>query len=87
MSGIAIIGAGGHGRVIASVLQAANSSVAGFIDSGVKVELPFPLLGSDDDIPKLIEEGKITSFIIGLGSVKGGPSLRAKLFDLSLIHI
>lgn len=81
MSGIAIIGAGGHGRVIASVLQAANASVAGFIDSGVKGDLPFPLLGDDSDIPKLIQNGSINSFIIGLGSVKGGPSVRAKLFN------
>jgi len=81
MSGIAIIGAGGHGRVIASILQAANSPVAGFIDSNVKGDLPFPILGNDDDIPKLIADDTITSFIIGLGSVKGGPSLRAKLFD------
>lgn len=81
MSGIAIIGAGGHGRVIASVLQAANAPVAGFIDSGVKGDLPFPLLGNDDDIPNLFTEGVITSFIIGLGSIKGGPSVRAKLFN------
>ena len=81
MSGIAIIGAGGHGRVIASVLQAANVPVAGFIDSGVKGELPFPLLGSDEDIPNLMSQGTISSFIIGLGSIKGGPSLRAELFD------
>lgn len=81
MSGIAIIGAGGHGRVVASVLQAANANVAGFIDSGVKGDLPFPILGDDSDIPKLIKNGVIDSFIIGLGSVKGGPSLRDKLFD------
>jgi len=81
MSGIAIIGAGGHGRVIASVLQAGNTAVAGFIDSGVKADLPFPVLGTDEDIPRLKAEGTITSFIIGLGSVKGGPSLRMKLFD------
>lgn len=81
MSGIAIIGAGGHGRVVASVLQAANATVAGFIDEGVKGDLPFPLLGRDDDIPTLIENGIINSFIIGLGSVKGGPSLRATLFE------
>jgi sugar O-acyltransferase (sialic acid O-acetyltransferase NeuD family) len=81
MSGIAIIGAGGHGRVVASILQAANASVAGFIDSGVKGDLAFPVLGGDEDIPKLIEDGTITSFIIGLGSVKGGASIRSKLFD------
>jgi len=86
MSGIAIIGAGGHGRVIASVLQAANATVAGFIDSGVKGELPFPLLGNDDDVPKLIDEGTITSFIIGLGSIKGGASLRTKIFDKMISH-
>jgi len=81
MSGIAIIGAGGHGRVVASILQAANIAVAGFIDSGVKGDLQFPLLGGDADIPKLMEDGVISSFIIGLGSVKGGSSLRLKLFD------
>lgn len=81
MSGVAIIGAGGHGRVIASILDAANSKVAGFIDSGVKGELPYPVLGDDGDIPKLIKAGTINSFIIGLGSVKGGASLRSTLFD------
>ena len=81
MSGVAIIGAGGHGRVIASILQAANREVAGFIDKPVSGELPLPLLGQDKDIPKLLEQGVIDSFIIGLGSVKGGPSLRAKLFN------
>ncbi len=84
MSGIAIIGAGGHGRVIASVLQASNAPIAGFIDSSVKGALPFPLLGKDEDIPQLIEEGIITSFIIGLGSIRGGRSLRAKIFDKML---
>ena len=86
MSGIAIIGAGGHGRVIASILQASNAEVAGFIDSGVKADLPFPLLGDDGDIPRLKGEGTITSFIIGLGSIKGGSSLRAKLFDQMIVH-
>ena len=86
MSGIAIIGAGGHGRVIATVLQAANTAVAGFIDSGVKGELPFPLLGEDNDIPWLKDDGIINSFIIGLGSIKGGPSLRATLFDKMIGH-
>jgi len=81
MSGVAIIGAGGHGRVVASVLQAANLEVAGFIDSGVRSDLPRPLLGQDKDIPKLITAGTIDSFIIGLGSVRGGPSIRAKLFE------
>lgn len=81
MSGVAIIGAGGHGRVVASILEAANTKVAGFIDSGVKGELPYPVLGTDTDIPKLIKAGTINSFIIGLGSVKGGASLRSKLFD------
>ena len=81
MSGVVIIGAGGHGRVIASILEAANTKIAGFIDSGVKGDLPYPVLGSDADIPKLIKEGTINSFIIGLGSVKGGASIRATLFD------
>jgi UDP-perosamine 4-acetyltransferase len=81
MSGIAIIGAGGHGRVVASILQAASIQPAGFIDSGVKADLPLPLLGADSDIPDLMEAGTIDRFIIGLGSVKGGPSLRGKLFD------
>ncbi len=81
MSGIAIIGAGGHGRVVASILQAANREAAGFIDNNVSAELPLPLLGGDADIPDLIKSGVISSFIIGIGSVKGGASLRAELFD------
>lgn len=81
MSGIAIIGAGGHGRVVASVLQAANREAAGFIDNEMAADLPLPLLGADKDIPKLLDGGVIDSFIIGIGSVKGGAPFRAKLFN------
>ncbi len=81
MSGIAIIGAGGHGRVVASVLQAADLDIAGFIDSGVKGNLPYPVLGTDADIASLISKGRIDQFIIGLGSVKSGASVRVRLFS------
>ena len=75
---IAIVGAGGHGRVVADILSALGTPASGFFD-------PDPLLpnvlGSDDDAVKLIALHSITHFVMGVGSVRGGAGLRARLFS------
>lgn len=82
MKRIAIIGAGGHGRVVASALNAAiaagdTSIFAGFIDGRSDTD---NVIGTDADIPSLIASGRIGSFIIGIGSVRGGDAKRANIF-------
>jgi len=73
-----IIGAGGHGQVIADILECLKTPAIGFIDqdpdqSGV--------LGTDAEVSKIISTENIDSFIIGVGSIRGGAGLRSRLFD------
>lgn len=73
-----IIGAGGHGRVVADILRACGTPSLGFIDRDISAA---DVIGTDADIPALIESHGLTHFIIGVGSIRGGVGLRAKLFD------
>jgi UDP-perosamine 4-acetyltransferase len=75
---IVIIGAGGHGKVLASALQRAGQNVWGFVDAdpllkGTRV-LGVPVLGSDD----CIESGML--LVNGIGST-GRPARRREIFE------
>jgi len=76
-----IIGAGGHGRVIASIAEALNLPIAGFIDTLEGPIGKWPVIGEDKDLNNLYKNGDISHFLIGIGSIKGGKSIRSKLFD------
>ncbi len=89
---IAILGAGGHGRVIAQCITACatldNSiQLAGFIDPflapGTSVGNS-TVLGGDDAISELITQQKITHFIVGLGTIRGGVSKRQELYNAAI---
>lgn len=87
MSKLVIIGAGGHGRVVASIATACaqldtSLSVTGFIDDEDKALDGYTVVGNDGAIASLVEQGKADSFIIGLGSIKGGAGIRQKLFAM-----
>ena len=89
MKRIAIIGAGGHGRVVASILQAQDtylgeSALAGFIDKSAGNINGIPVLGHDEDLHELKESGVIDHFIVGLGSIRGGSQIREGLFNLAI---
>lgn len=82
LASIAVIGSGGHARVVAAAIRAMTRvddkvGFAGFID---KAGGEF-VIGSDDELPALRDRGTITHFCMGIGAVKGGPSLRSRLFD------
>jgi UDP-perosamine 4-acetyltransferase len=91
VSSIAIIGAGGHGRVVADLLRASIAAgaayrFAGFIDtafeSGHRVAehtKDWTVIGGDADISDLMVEG-LSGFCIGIGLLRGGTSVRERVF-------
>lgn len=85
MKRVAIIGAGGHARVVLDILQAMQAGgsslgFAGFIDTRPGVGV----IGSDDDLPRLKAAGTVDAFIVGIGSVRGGERLRQRVYERAL---
>lgn len=86
MKTVAVIGAGGHGRVIASVILDMEKfdhevKFCGFIDQDAHVKSALgPVIGRDEDVKMLVAEGKLTHFIVGLGAIKGGQMLRDEIY-------
>jgi sugar O-acyltransferase (sialic acid O-acetyltransferase NeuD family) len=77
------IGAGGHAKVLIEILQATGAvEIAGLLDVDPKLwkskQLGIVVLGSDELLPKLFEDG-IRQVFIGVGST-GESSLRRNLF-------
>lgn len=77
-----LIGGGGHCKsVLDSIIQLETYQEIGIIDMKDKVGeriMDTPIIGCDDDLPKLYEEGYHYAFVT-IGSI-GNPSLRIKLF-------
>jgi sugar O-acyltransferase (sialic acid O-acetyltransferase NeuD family) len=82
---ILLIGAGGHCRVVLDLLlQSKEYRVAGLVDvkAGVGQNvLGIPVIGTDQDLPKLFKKG-IKHCFIAVGSV-GDPAVRIKLAVLA----
>lgn len=80
MKPLILVGGGGHCK---SVIEAAES--AGFIIKGIldisenvgKTVLGYPVVGTDDDIPKYIDE---VVFIVTVGFIKS-PDLRIRIHE------
>lgn len=70
-SRIVIVGAGGHGAVVADAIQASRGgSLLGFIDEDAAQPKTLgiaPVLGGNRDLPLLIEELEINAVVIAIG--------------------
>lgn len=80
---VAILGAGGHARVIADILRlqieaGAAIEFAGFIGR-TENRQSVQLLGTDTDLPGLYAGSALTHLVIGIGTLRGGPSIRTSL--------
>lgn len=65
---VIVIGAGGHARVIADIIQQSGDVVLGFLDDNVKgMVMGLPVLGKIDGALNYNNE---TSFVIGIGDNK-----------------
>lgn len=67
---IAILGAGGHAKVVAEAAIAAGFAVAGFVDGGEpgRLVLGLPVLGPDSDLAGLAAAHGIGGAIVGIGA-------------------
>ena len=80
---LVIVGAGGHGRALADVIEATDEfQVFGFLDdyeeTGGSV-LGYPVLGDFEAVPDFVSD--TVGFAIGLGQIKS-PQKRQELFRL-----
>ena len=82
MTSIVIIGAGGHGKVLAAALLRANIRVHGFLDADAaltgKSILGLPVLG--DDVLLNDPQNAHWRLVNGIGSI-GRPARRRELFE------
>lgn len=81
MQNIAIIGAGGHAKVLIDIVESrASTKIAGLIgrqeDVGGSV-MGHAVLGSDDDLIDILSQGTADTVLIGLGD----PAQRMRLHD------
>lgn len=78
MKEVVIVGASGHGKVVADIVLKSGDKVFGFLDDNPKVGnffCGFPVLGSTDDWIKVQEK----SFIIAIGNPEIREALSQKI--------
>lgn len=78
MKDVVIVGASGHGKVVADIVLKSGDKVFGFLDDNPKVGnlfCGFPVLGSTDDWIKVKEK----SFIIAIGNPEIREALSQKI--------
>jgi sugar O-acyltransferase (sialic acid O-acetyltransferase NeuD family) len=81
ISDIILVGAGGHARSCVEVIESAGLQVLGFVDRAEFVGrhvLGYPILGSDDDLPKLLKSG--VGALVAVGQI-GSPKTRIVLYE------
>jgi sugar O-acyltransferase (sialic acid O-acetyltransferase NeuD family) len=83
MESIVLIGGGGHCRSCIDVIEKEGRfSIRGILERPQNPEkeiLGYPFIGTDDDIPQLVEEGY--NFVITIGQIGAAPA-RKKIFNL-----
>ncbi len=71
MENILILGAGGHAKVIVDIVEEAGKyNLVGVIDQNFaekELLLGYPLLGKEEDLPKLMQEHAVRGIVIAIG--------------------
>ena len=90
---IVIVGAGGFGREVYSLIDKEKYILVGFIDRSPnkEINLPLPIIGDDSLIPKLVSSDIATNIIIAIGEMKKRRAIydiviRSKLKIPTIIH-
>lgn len=84
MKSVIIIGASGHGKVIADIIQKSGDKVYGFLDDNTELNdafLGFPVLGTIDSYKKYCN---IVEFVIAIGDAKIRNAISKKLQDANI---
>ncbi|MGA2618639.1 MAG: acetyltransferase [Thermoguttaceae bacterium] len=68
---VAVIGGGGHGKVIIDILEKMGGMrIAGIVDAVLPLDqqvLGYPVLGRDDDLPRLASDCGIQGVVVAIG--------------------
>lgn len=95
MANLIIVGGAGHAKVIADIVEKEGKHhLIGFIDEKRKGEaLSYPILGTEKDLPHLLEKHQVTALVVGVGDnhirEKAATRLRANFPALNfpaLVH-
>lgn len=81
MTGLLLIGGGGHCKAAIDVIETAGLAIAGVLDrpdAGLTEVLGYPLLGNDDALPALVAQGH--SALVTIGQIKS-PTPRIRAFN------
>lgn len=85
---IMIIGASGHAKVIAGIVECEGKhTIAGYVDKGLPIGsmiAGYPVLGDDDDLPRLISDIGICGAILGIGDNFVRSKVTARIAALGL---
>lgn len=79
MTGLLLIGGGGHCKAAIDVIEAAGLAIAGVLDrpeAGLTEVLGHPVLGGDDALPALVAQGHAA--LVTIGQIRtAAPRIRA----------
>lgn len=83
MRHVAIIGTGGHARVVEDIIRQQASTApeinfAGFVAETREYSGP-NMVGTDRDLSELFRNGRITHVVLGMGATTGNPTVRQRL--------
>lgn len=84
MKTVIIIGASGHGKVVADIIQKSGDKIFGFLDDNEKLEnrfIGYPVLGKIDEYRKYINT---VEFIIAIGNAEVRDSISRKINDAKI---
>lgn len=79
---VIIIGASGHGKVVADIIQKSGDKIVGFLDDNPSIGkefMGFPILGTVNDY----EEYDTAEFVIAIGNAKIRERIAQKLSGIS----
>lgn len=87
MARVLVLGAGGHAAVVVDAIQAMAG--AGSIAIVGLVAIPpfpdavlgFPVIADERNLSDIVRRTGADSFVVGVGTLKGGKDLRSKLFE------
>src|SRR5204863_900063 len=82
-----VLGAGAHARAVADVALACGWTVAGFVGASGAPVAAKGVVGSDDDLPRLVASRKFDGAVVGVGNaaLARRPTLFARLRDLRIV--
>lgn len=87
MDNIVICGSSGHAKVVIDIVQKEGKyNIRGLLEKGPDVAartLGYPVLGSEEDLPRLIQEYQLAGVLIGIGDNFLRAKVAARIRDIS----